>query len=132
MTPERWQQVYELFNEALSLSPGDREAMLDSRCAADPELRAEVDRLLVRDTEAEREEFLAIPPATEPAGMTVRQHEAVHIHCPHCGHAIELVDLMVADEVLCPTCHSSLHLQRPGTLPWSTRRRRATGLADSS
>ncbi len=54
MTPDWWQRVYELFNEALRLAPEDRQALLEARCAGDPELRAEVERLLTRDAEAER------------------------------------------------------------------------------
>ena len=64
MTPERWQQVYDLFNEALPLTPMDRQALLEECTAGDPELRSEVERLLSRDVQAEREDFLAPPHET--------------------------------------------------------------------
>ena len=46
MNGERWQKVEELFNAALEVAPAQRRALLDSRCAGDSELRAEVERLL--------------------------------------------------------------------------------------
>ncbi len=121
MTPDRWQQVYELFNEALLLAPEDRQALLDARCAADPELRAEVERLLARDVEAEREDFLAPPHDTTHDGLVLGQPQAVKLNCPNCGVAIDLVDLMGVNQVECPSCHSTISLGSPVTMPWSTR-----------
>ena len=61
MTPERGQPIYAVFETALKCDPAGRAALLDERCADDPKLRAEVERLLVQDTEAERDGFLATP-----------------------------------------------------------------------
>jgi serine/threonine protein kinase len=46
MTPERWVQVKELFRSALERKPEERAAFLDSACAGDPTLKAEVESLL--------------------------------------------------------------------------------------
>ena len=64
MTPERGQRVYAVFEAALNCDPAGRAAMLDERCTGDPELRAEVERLLGQDTEAEKDRFLATPVST--------------------------------------------------------------------
>lgn len=46
MTPERWQQIEELFHEASELDDAARVEFLDAKCADDDELRAEVEQLL--------------------------------------------------------------------------------------
>ncbi len=46
MSDARWQRVWEVFHEALDLSPDNRNAFLDQRCAEDAELRKEVAELL--------------------------------------------------------------------------------------
>src|SRR5687767_12368922 len=46
ITPERWQQVKHLLADALELDTGRQQQFLDSACADDVELRAEVDLLL--------------------------------------------------------------------------------------
>ncbi len=52
MTPERWQQIREVFDDAVCLAPEERSPYLDKVCAADPELRSEVESLLRSDEEA--------------------------------------------------------------------------------
>jgi eukaryotic-like serine/threonine-protein kinase len=52
MTPERWQQIREVFDRAVSLEAGDRLAYLDTACGPDSELRREVESLLCSDREA--------------------------------------------------------------------------------
>jgi eukaryotic-like serine/threonine-protein kinase len=47
MRPERWQQVEELFYAALECEPERRTAFLAKACQEDPELRREVESLLV-------------------------------------------------------------------------------------
>ena len=42
MTPERWQQIEKLLEEALALEPSQRRAFLDDTCAGNEELRREV------------------------------------------------------------------------------------------
>jgi len=46
MTPERWQQVKELFRSALEQTVEERSAYLERACAGDDDLRAEVESLL--------------------------------------------------------------------------------------
>src|SRR5262245_55873379 len=65
MSAERDGQVYVLFEEALRRDLAGRRALLHERCASDPELRVEVERLLAWDEEAEREDFLG---STNPPG----------------------------------------------------------------
>jgi eukaryotic-like serine/threonine-protein kinase len=63
MTADRWRQVEQVFQTALEhRNPGDRAAYLDSACTADPDLRAEVDRMLTGHEEA-APEFLETPAA---------------------------------------------------------------------
>jgi WD40 repeat protein len=120
MTADRWRQIYELFQEALPLDAPARRALLDERCAADPELRAEVERLLARDAEAERQEFLE-PPATTTRNGDPGRPYSVRIDCPNCGAGIEVVDALVVNQVECPSCHQSVTLQHPVAVPWTTR-----------
>jgi WD40 repeat protein/serine/threonine protein kinase len=121
MTADWWQRVYDLFHEALPLPPEERRALLEARCADDPKLRSEVERLLDRDAQAEREDFLAPPHETTRDGLMVAQTQAIKIHCPNCGIGIELLDFMVVDRVECPSCHSNVTIQHPVTMPWSTQ-----------
>src|SRR5262245_30437165 len=46
MTPERWQQVDRLLDEALELPPLERASFLDRACAGDRALRQDVDAVL--------------------------------------------------------------------------------------
>lgn len=46
MTPERWQQIDKLLEQALEQEPGSRAAFLDEACNGDAALRQEVESLL--------------------------------------------------------------------------------------
>jgi serine/threonine protein kinase len=52
MTPERWQQVEAVFQEALDLTPPERVSFLDHVCAGDVELRDEANSLITAYDEA--------------------------------------------------------------------------------
>ena len=52
MSPERWQQVNGLFEQALELPANERSAFLERACAADDEVRHEVESLLKSHAEA--------------------------------------------------------------------------------
>ena len=52
MTPERWQQIKGVLDQALDLAPSERAALLDRVCSADSSLRKEVEVLLASDEEA--------------------------------------------------------------------------------
>src|SRR5215813_12749571 len=46
MTPERWQQVNQLFHSALKYDPSQRASFLNQACDGDQELRQEVESLI--------------------------------------------------------------------------------------
>ncbi|MBL8169118.1 MAG: protein kinase [Acidobacteria bacterium] len=60
MTPERWKQIDELFDQVLDLAPAERAAFLRVNCADDAELRREVAALLAAHEQAG--EFIEEPP----------------------------------------------------------------------
>ena len=62
MTPERWQQVEEIFHEALSRGERDRVAFLVHACAGDVALRREVEALLAQQASG----FLESPAVRAP------------------------------------------------------------------
>ncbi len=49
MSPERWQQVDEIFQAAIELKAEERPAFVESACAGDEELRREVESLITAD-----------------------------------------------------------------------------------
>ena len=49
MTPERWQQIDQIFAEALDRATDERGCVFGSACGSDAELRREVDSLLAHD-----------------------------------------------------------------------------------
>jgi len=51
--PERWRQIEELYHSAAALPPENRSAFLEGACDGDPQLRLEVESLLVHDQQAE-------------------------------------------------------------------------------
>src|SRR5262245_41561170 len=59
MTPERWQQIQDVFGTARTYRSRDRAAFLDQACAGDNELRSDVDWML--DHQNEAEQFLREP-----------------------------------------------------------------------
>lgn len=54
MTPERWQQVEEIFQAALDLGPHDRARYVSEACAADTTLKRDVENLLQQHESAGR------------------------------------------------------------------------------
>ena len=119
MTPDRWQQVYELFVEVLPLGSADRELILTQKCAGDPELRAMVEKLLVSDVEADHDEFLPLPSTNDArVPSSYLRVDNAHIHCPNCNNPIEIVGLSPVDTLYCPACHSSFRVERHAANPW--------------
>ena len=49
MTAQLRQRVWDVFDRAADLPPGERAAFLEEACAGDPGLRAEVESLLAHD-----------------------------------------------------------------------------------
>ena len=72
MTPERYQVIGRLFDEALELAPEKRTAWLDQACGADSALRVEVENLVANDVESEK--FLSRP-ALDIAAALLAQNQ---------------------------------------------------------
>ena len=73
MSDPRWQRVKEVLADALMRPAEARPAFLDEACAADPELRREVESLLASETEGDA--FLSRGPALDPArAQAVLEH----------------------------------------------------------
>ncbi|MGA3225702.1 MAG: protein kinase [Acidobacteriaceae bacterium] len=68
MTPERWQQIRGVLEEALELAPEQRSAFLQRNCSADPSLRQEVETLLASSPDV-RSSFLQSSPLPVRDGM---------------------------------------------------------------
>ena len=65
MTPQRWHQIEDLCRQALDRDPAERKAFLRDVCAADEELRADVESLLAREISPKN--FLRQPAIHEAA-----------------------------------------------------------------
>ena len=61
ISPDRWQHLDRIFGEALDRRPQDRDAFLYQACAGDPDLRREIDALLIQDAAAAN--FIETPAA---------------------------------------------------------------------
>ncbi len=61
MTPERWQQVKEIFNAALDRSVDQRETFLDEACGGDLSLRQQLERLI--NSHEQAGDFIEAPAA---------------------------------------------------------------------
>jgi eukaryotic-like serine/threonine-protein kinase len=69
MTPERWQQLKQIFQSALERKPAERSAFLNQACAGDPALRSEVESLISsHDQAGDSIEAMAAEAATEMLG----------------------------------------------------------------
>ena len=64
MTPERWQQIRDVLEEAQELEPAERSAFLDCACLSDQSLRQEVEVLLACSDDA-HSAFLESPPVPD-------------------------------------------------------------------
>ncbi|MFN0123217.1 MAG: protein kinase domain-containing protein [Blastocatellia bacterium] len=73
MTPERYQRICELFDEALEHASGERAAFLAEACGADVALRAEVEKFLVGMEPAE--DYLARPAMDVAAELLAQQQQ---------------------------------------------------------
>src|SRR5438132_14344661 len=57
MTPQRYQQLCDLFDQAQQQDPAERAQFVQQACAQDPSLRAELEKLLLHDQQTWRELF---------------------------------------------------------------------------
>jgi eukaryotic-like serine/threonine-protein kinase len=79
LTPERWQKVRDVLEQALELAPEKRGRFLEVACSSDPTLRSEVQSLLSADAQA-RTSFLETPPVLPTAlspGTRLADYEIV-------------------------------------------------------
>ena len=73
---ERWQQVEEIFHEALRRDPAQRDAYMRDVCHGDAELHREVSSLLANHHEGAGESWAAVAAAqlvNSPASLQVGQ-----------------------------------------------------------
>jgi serine/threonine-protein kinase len=61
MTPERYERLCRLFDQAQGLAPGERAAFVEQACAGDSSLHAELERLLTHDRQAGAEPLWGAP-----------------------------------------------------------------------
>jgi non-specific serine/threonine protein kinase/serine/threonine-protein kinase len=91
MNPERWQQIRQVFEQAVAIESHQRSDFLDKACATDPELRREVESLLSYESRA-RGDFLKTPaidllePATRPSNGRIGHRVGVYQILQQIGH----------------------------------------------
>jgi len=83
MTPERHQQIGQLYHAVLELAPAQRAAFLAQACAGDDALRREVESLLALQIEAG--DFFAAP-AMEHAAKALSDEQAQVTRAERLGH----------------------------------------------
>ena len=66
-TPEEWSRIEAILDEVMDLDAEVRTAVLDRACAGDAVLRAQVERLIAADTDADQ--FLETPAMVYAAGL---------------------------------------------------------------
>ena len=81
MTPERWQEVEEIFHAAIDRAPQERAAFLHEACAGDDELRSEAAELI--DAHEEARDFIEQPAIAHDARVLVGASVEDNI-----GHAV--------------------------------------------
>lgn len=79
MTPRRWQQVKELFHNALALEPQSRAEFLERACAGHDSLRREIESL-IKNHEA-TDTFIDAPAYEAAAKMLLDEHAELQAGC---------------------------------------------------
>src|ERR1700741_1454692 len=82
MTPERWQQIKELFHESLVCEPALREDFLVAKCAGDEPLLTEVESLL---SSLEEDDSFIEAPVGDLAAELLGAHRSTY----ETGHQIQ-------------------------------------------
>jgi len=75
VTPQRWNQIDRIYNDALEKSEAEREAFLEEACGSDDELRREIRALLVQPTEGGKLD----QPAWQAAGTLLTESFPVEL-----------------------------------------------------
>ena len=73
MTPARWEQIKQIFDQAIALTASQRAAFLNTACAGNAELRAEIETLLAAD--AQDQSFIEEPAINAVAGAFAEPDE---------------------------------------------------------
>src|SRR5437867_6255631 len=84
MTPERWQQVKQIFQSAIERPPSERGGFISEACADDLELRSEVESLISSHDQAGTQSIEAI--AAQVATDLITDHKASSIVGTHIAH----------------------------------------------
>ena len=71
MTPERWQQVKDIFNSAITYRPDERSLFISRACSGDEELRSEVESLIASHEESGS--FIDKPAFEAAAGLLANE-----------------------------------------------------------
>lgn len=93
MTPERWQQIRGIYEQAAGLDVNDREQFLENACGSDPELRGEVESLLGYEDRAgsvflnrPAADLLGVAVATAPVPSRIGRRIGVYEILDQIGH----------------------------------------------
>ncbi len=105
-----WERVSELFSAALALQPDQRLPFLDRECGTEPELRAEVVKLLQADGAASSE-FLASP-AQAPRDDAVRDFAACQLGRTVAGYQLKEVHGRGGMGIVYRACSTDPQFQR--------------------
>jgi hypothetical protein len=91
MTPERWERICEVLEEALELPPDERSTFLNGACASDPALRPEVESLLASSHHVRSNFLEALPPPAVVGSLSWNMElELWHRVKEVCQRALEL------------------------------------------
>ncbi|MBI1766086.1 MAG: hypothetical protein HYR56_32175, partial [Acidobacteria bacterium] len=77
MTPERWEQIGNLYEAASALSAAPRAAFLAQACAGDAELRREIEAMLAAEQSVG--DFIAAPAMRDAAQLVSAQPQGLRI-----------------------------------------------------
>jgi serine/threonine protein kinase/Tfp pilus assembly protein PilF len=75
MSPERWQQIEPILDEALALPPNERGVFLDRACNGDASLRAEIETFFIEKSRAHdflEQPVFALPSDIKQVGVTTQ------------------------------------------------------------
>ena len=111
MSEDDRNRVQQLFVEAVDVPQEQRDRWLIEQCGEDEQLLANVRALLAHDSPDDDplEDGLGRQILSD-AGLLQRQEQGLHVRCPHCRTAIELVDNLQLDSVVCLSCGSVFSL----------------------
>ena len=102
-----------LFRELLPLDVAYRKQAGEVPVPEDYEERFREYRQIIQEV------FHELERPAEDAKSRPRRRFPIRLNCPHCRNPIAIVDDETEDEVVCPSCGSSFHLDPDRTASWS-------------